>query len=175
MGHKGVIANCKRPFRDLDHMHEVLCLNWNEVVMPDDVVYLLGDVCWHHRYLQLFNYLNGTIHLLLGNHDHEKVMKASRWESVRDLYRLKHNEWRLMLSHYPQESWNGRERGSIHLHGHTHNNMSHKVQILPRRYDVGVDCWSFYPVHIDIILEKAKNDDYQIAVSHLQDEASANR
>ena len=158
IGHAGVIKNCGRQFENLEHMHEALKSNWNKVVMPNDVVYLLGDACWNTKYLPLFNEFNGIIHLLLGNHDHEKVMKFGRWATVRDLYRLKYGDWRLMLSHYPHESWNGRERGSIHLHGHTHRNMSHRVQILPRRYDVGVDSHNMYPVHIDTIIKCAEAD-----------------
>ena len=167
IGHAGVIAHCNRPFKSLEDMHSILFANINACVKPSDELYLLGDVCWHHRYLPLFDTIDCTVHLLLGNHDHDKVRKYSKWATVKDLHRLKYGIHRLMLSHYPQESWNGRERGSIHLHGHTHNNISHKIQRLPRRYDVGVDSHKMYPVHIDTIIGMAENDDIEIAESHL--------
>ena len=159
IGHFNAIKENHRPFSNLEEMHETLIANINALVKPDDELYLLGDVCWKASYLPLFDLIDcPTIHLLLGNHDHEKVMKCSRWTTVRDLYRLKHDDYRLILCHYPIESWHGRERGSIHLHGHTHANMSHAVQKFPLRYDVGVDSWNMRPVSIYTIIERAKNE-----------------
>lgn len=43
---------------------------------------------------------------------------------------------RLVLAHYPLESWNHMAHGSIHLHAHCHNNLKH---VMPLRIDVGIE------------------------------------
>ena len=47
------------------------------------------------------------------------------------------------------ESWVASFHGALHLHGHSHG-RSPKIK---NRYDVGVDCWNFYPVTLEKILK----------------------
>lgn len=42
-GHANIINLCKRPFRDVNHMNDMLVENWNSVVTDDDTVFYLGD------------------------------------------------------------------------------------------------------------------------------------
>lgn len=84
-GHARVIELCKRPFKDVDHMNEVMANNWNERVHPDDEVFHLGDVALGKRQdtLQIVKRLNGTKYLIPGNHDncwqgHSRVRPKDR-------------------------------------------------------------------------------------------------
>ena len=47
LGHINCISYCDRPFKNIDHMNEVLIRNWNERVKPEDVVYHVGDFCFY--------------------------------------------------------------------------------------------------------------------------------
>jgi calcineurin-like phosphoesterase family protein len=70
-GHERIITLSDRPFRDVQHMNEMLIKNHNAVVAPDDHVYVLGDVALG-RFEDSIKYvgrLNGIKHLVVGNHD----------------------------------------------------------------------------------------------------------
>ena len=66
---------------------------------------------------------------------------------------------RLVLSHYPMLSWNGKARGAIMLHGHIHSrgdrtNARNRDRERPIfRYDVGLDANDYKPVSRDQILD----------------------
>lgn len=42
-GHANIINLCNRPFKDVNHMNNMLVENWNSVVSDDDTVFHLGD------------------------------------------------------------------------------------------------------------------------------------
>ena len=83
------------------------------------------------------------------------------WEDVRDYLEIAPGYakvHRLVMSHYPMLSWNGKARGAIMLHGHIHSrgdrtnarNRDRERPIL--RYDVGLDANDYRPVSRDQIL-----------------------
>lgn len=80
------------------------------------------------------------------------------FEAVLDYAELKPGECngtRMVLSHYPMLSWNGKRRGSIQLHGHIHAHAGYNERNRARgvlRYDVGVDANGYAPVSRDRIL-----------------------
>jgi calcineurin-like phosphoesterase family protein len=61
---------------------------------------------------------------MLGNHDEEARIRLScpSVVSVQNYLLLKHGKHHFVLFHYPIDDWDGRWRGSIHLHAHTHSN-----------------------------------------------------
>lgn len=76
LGHNNCLAFDNRPFKSIDEQDEVIIKNWNGVVGIDDDVFLLGDISWYDakKTIEIFNKLNGHIHLIKGNHD-GKVLK----------------------------------------------------------------------------------------------------
>ena len=70
-GHENVIKFDNRPFRDLEHMHRVLINNWNSIVRPKDVIYVIGDIglCKGEILYNIIKQLNGMKILIMGNHD----------------------------------------------------------------------------------------------------------
>ena len=76
-------------FSDLDHMDTELVRRWNERVLPDDKVFVLGDAVMGQREMSLpiLDRLNGEKHLIMGNHDYcwphlwkpKQAEKAARW------------------------------------------------------------------------------------------------
>lgn len=77
---------------------------------------------------------------------------------------IKHDGRKIVLCHYPLESWDSCLYGSIHLHGHCHHNLPPDPDKL--RQDVGVDGWDWSPVSAAAILhlmdEKAKAINHRI-------------
>jgi calcineurin-like phosphoesterase family protein len=69
--HTEIIAYDNRPFDTVEEMNETLIRNWNSVVGPEDLTYILGDFCAEgaDRWRQHLTRLNGRKRLILGNHD----------------------------------------------------------------------------------------------------------
>ena len=98
------------------------------------------------------------------------------FEAVLDYLELKPGEChgtRMVLSHYPMLSWNGKRRGSIQLHGHIHVDRAYNERNRQRgilRYDVGVDANGYAPVSRDEILDFFRGVD-PVQLGFSQDEA----
>ena len=70
-GHANIIGYCDRPLRDVEHMNEELISRHNAVVLPEDTVWIMGDVALGKlaETLPLVARMNGRKILVAGNHD----------------------------------------------------------------------------------------------------------
>jgi len=164
-GHWNINKLCNRGFLQLHEMNDHLIENWNNTIDKDDDVYHLGDIGWPKwplgYLLEVLKKLNGKIHLVQGNHDgheeksflfkgpfKEEIEKRFVW--VKDYHQLivpdeeMDVKQRIVLMHYPMESWNWKYHGSWHLHGHCHGNLPSPDDMA--RLDVGVDNHDLYPI-----------------------------
>ena len=160
-GHTNIIRYENRPYKDVEEMTVGLVNNWNKVVKQNDDVYVLGDFAFKCGKLSvddinsIVKSLNGKKHLIIGNHDlwiNSVDFKSKLWEEVTYYKEIKDNGYDVVLMHYPLESWNKGEYGTIHLHGHLHSNPT-KINI-KNRYNVGCDNWNLFPVTLKQILNK---------------------
>jgi calcineurin-like phosphoesterase family protein len=146
-GHAGVLNYCQRPFANTEEMDKEMVHRWNSVVPFDGHVFHLGDVSFlkPDKTAELLATLNGHIYLVQGNHDTKLVNKyAAHFDWVKDYFELKFDGERVVLCHYPLQSWNRGHHGSWHLHGHSHGNLPN----FGRRVDIGVDAAKFLsPMH----------------------------
>jgi len=157
--HAGIIHSCDRPFKTVEQMNAYMIRCWNEAVRPGDVVYHLGDFAYRGNASEieaLITQLNGTIHLIKGNHDDK-----SRWmedlykrmfAKVSDISYIKIDGQKIFLSHYAHRTWRASCHGSWHLYGHSHGTMPP----YGKSFDVGVDVWNFTPVSFYEVQEKMK-------------------
>jgi calcineurin-like phosphoesterase family protein len=134
-----------RDFVTIEKMNTAIVNNINEVVSQDDVLIHLGD--WSFGgFEQISEFYNRlvckNIHLVLGNHDHH--IQNNR-EDIQDLFlsvshynTLEIGDYKFQLMHYPISSWNGLNKGYIHLHGHTHLATNRRFGV-GKRMDVGMD------------------------------------
>jgi len=102
--HKNVITFNNRPFRDVNHMHEVLIANYNATVGKNDLCYFLGDVgfCSTDKLTPIINRLNGTKVLLLGNHDKKsRAYENAGFDVVILNATIKIGNEVVTMSHYP--------------------------------------------------------------------------
>lgn len=154
--HRGVIQYANRPFIDVTDMNNALVTNWNSVVGQDDIVFLLGDVSFGRTIetVELLCALNGTVHLIRGNHDPKHMSSAvkGRFASIHDLLEIDAEEpggtpQRITLCHYAMRVWNRHHYGAWQLHGHSHGNL----EPIGRQLDVGVDCHGYKPISYDTV------------------------
>jgi calcineurin-like phosphoesterase family protein len=146
--------NQTRDFSSLDKMNQVIVDNINDVVGQDDVLIHLGD--WSFggfEFIKLFRdrIICQNIHLVLGNHDHHIERNRdniqSLFSSVNDYVELNVGNHQFVLSHYPMSSWNGMNKGWIHLHGHVHLSPDKKFG-RGKKMDVGMDGNDLEPYNI---------------------------
>jgi calcineurin-like phosphoesterase family protein len=151
-GHANIIKFVNRPFENVQEMDEGLIQNWNAVVKKNDTVYHQGDVAYWRRYdpSVVLGRLNGSIHLVLGNHD---------WDLLNWPLRAYPGAVDIMLLHYAMKVWNKSHVGSWHLYGHSHGSLPDDPHALSM--DVGIDTHPEYrPYHLDEIREHMKTKDY---------------
>jgi calcineurin-like phosphoesterase family protein len=136
-------------------MDATLVCRWNEVVGPQDTVWHLGDFAMNKGADRLRAYLgrlNGTIHLVWGNHDRRTSECAALFASTQDLAEVKiqrssGQNQTVVLCHYAMREWRNSFRGAWHLFGHSHGGLADDPAALS--LDIGVDCWGFRPVGVE--------------------------
>lgn len=167
LGNSNIIKYENRPWKTVEEMDAGLIDNWNQVVGRNDEVYVLGDFCFKGatKAIQYLEKLNGYIHLIRGNHDHFMSQQSFvAWEfSPENCGRVQSKGWykhfkdgecEVILCHFPIMIWDGvRDRGSIHLYGHTHSRPEEQHPH-PNAFNVGVDVNNYRPVTLGYLLER---------------------
>lgn len=176
-GHKNIIKYSNRPFKDVEEMNEALIKNWNERVAQDDTVYHLGDFAFlpYDALKRTARRLNGTKHLILGNHDktiiqsQTDLLKSGTFNSIQNYAEISYNGQFIVLFHYGQRVWNKSHRGSIMLYGHSHGSLPP----FGKSVDVGVDSkeitHEYRPVTADEVLAYMSKREF-VAVDHHGDD-----
>jgi calcineurin-like phosphoesterase family protein len=169
--HANIIKYDKRPFKDVYEMNDTIVENWNNKVSKDDIVFYLGDLSFEasgRRTNELVHDLNGTIHFIMGNHDHIRDIKAlSRFETINDYVELSvpdedanRGKQQIMMMHYAMLSWDKAHHGAWALHGHEHGHLMknpaydwyYKYKVL----DVGSNMHNYTPLSYAELKEHMK-------------------
>ncbi len=153
-----------RGFTSVDQMNETIIDNWNNLVNPEDEVYVLGDIMLEDNMkgIECWNQLIGNKHIILGNHDsfsRAKLYKQcpkTRVEGYGLPKQYKGNNF--FLSHYPTITWNMDEGPSmsnkvINLCGHIHTKDRFCDFDKGLIYHVELDSHNMRPVTIESILK----------------------
>jgi calcineurin-like phosphoesterase family protein len=154
-----------RDFPTIDKMNSVIVDNINASVGQDDILIHLGD--WSFGGFEKIEEFHNrlickNIHLILGNHDHHIDKNRgdirSLFKSVSWFDQFEYMGETIEMCHYPLSSWNGLNKGRIHLHGHVH--LSNDKKILHRRMDVGMDGnLEFEPYNLHDVIKMLKKKD----------------
>lgn len=146
-GHANILKHeaLTRPFTSIEEHDDYLVQQWNAVVRPKDNVWHLGDLIWGKQEPSLLRRLNGSIKLVLGNHD---LLHARTYlDYVQNVYGVVELKDGWLLSHlpvHPSELCFGIQ---LNLHGHLHSKRLDN----PGYFNVGVDVHGLAPVHSDVI------------------------
>lgn len=97
--HNNVIRYCARPHKSVEDMNEDMVLKWNQTVLPEDTVYVLGDFSLAFRAVETFpQRLMGTKYLVPGNHDFcHSYHKKSRSPENREKWLQKYRDHGFMV------------------------------------------------------------------------------
>lgn len=162
--HKKILTFTNRPFNDIEDMKDAFIHEWKRKVADGDMVYLLGDISFSNDAIKDLKDLPGYKILIRGNHDPDRFSNQSRtnggiWDYVYDYRQIALYPYKLIMCHYPIESWNCMRHGSIHLHGHTHNNTSNEISLKRNRIDVGYDHTKQAISTLEELLQLQKNEE----------------
>ncbi len=148
-----------RDFDTIERMNERLVNGINNVVGQDDTLIMLGDVSFggfENIGLFIDRIICKNIHLILGNHDHHidnnRGDIQDKFLSVNHYLETNIEGKDFVLCHYPLQSWNGMNKGVIHLHGHVHLPEDKKFG-KGKKMDVGVDGNGMDPYGINDIIK----------------------
>lgn len=122
-------------FSSMEEYNNTIINNWNSVLSPEDVTYILGDIGTKSvsNIVDILKKLNGHKILIVGNHD-EKYLKNPEFINCFDqvinpnfnnvvLDSINGEDKELLLSHFPIWSHERFGYNVIHLHGHIHNSF----------------------------------------------------
>jgi len=163
--HESIINLAERPFGSVEEMNNFLIDAWNEKVHKDATVIVCGDFALTSKISEIKNLverLNGTIILVLGNHDYQNSLHrlsiSKLFNSrVYDMVQLKVRDsvipseieyseefTKIIATHFPLFQW---DRKCFHVHGHVHSSLKKKkMPFSPYVYDVGVDNNNYAPI-----------------------------
>ena len=103
IGHENSIKFDKRPFKDINEMHEALIRRYNATVPKSGICYFLGDMGNRTEDIRkVISRLNGTKVLLWGNHDKGlSTMYNCGFDVVIHSASIYINKERVTMSHCP--------------------------------------------------------------------------
>lgn len=118
LGHKAILQY-RTQFATLDDMHDTIINNWNNIVTPQDKVYILGDVAWNKQSLVLLDSMNGKKVLIKGNHD---ILPLKEYVKYFDDIRGAMEYKGCILTHIPVHD-SQLNRFKLNIHGHLHDQL----------------------------------------------------
>jgi calcineurin-like phosphoesterase family protein len=160
-GHKNIMKFCpvsRARFRDdLDYMNQTMVREWNDLISPEDLVYILGDVAFlpAAKAVEYMRRLNGRKILVQGNHDRKTLndpVFRNCFEEIHHYLDINYNGTKVCMFHYPIAEWDQMHRGSVHFHGHLHGGESGLEKYRAR--DMGMDATGV----IAVLMEDAIRD-----------------
>lgn len=163
--HENVIKFDGRPFKNASIMGETIVNNFNALLKPDDVLFILGDVamrCAVEDVVNVLNRINCKKVLVIGNHDRHFMS----YKEFRDCFlycvdycTFTYQKTLFTLFHYPIGEHDQAFRGAIHLYGHVHTNTG---KTTGKALNVGVMHHDYKPIHIDEVIKKTEHMSYKL-------------
>lgn len=132
--HDNIVSHCNRPTTIEEH-NDWLINILNSNIKEGDTVYHCGDFGFgknatFDNLKNILSRLNGNWLFIIGNHDKENQLKeickeaTGKHQVLGYYYERRYRGKNLIMFHFPIENWNKQRYGSIHLHGHLHNNKT---------------------------------------------------
>jgi calcineurin-like phosphoesterase family protein len=145
LGHPNC-ATKYRPFSSIDEHDSLIINNWNSLVAPTDIAWLLGDVAWTEEGLLKLRDLHGHKRLILGNHDKFDMVKYLLiFDKVKASLNYKTT---LLFTHIPVHPGSLGDR--INVHGHLHG-IGNKIDDA-RYINVNIEHTNYFPTDVSTLL-----------------------
>lgn len=171
---------CEIKFRDFDNevaMNYKILENICALVKPDDILYILGDLCMSNTVNDAFaaewlteikKRCNCRIYVVKGNHDKSKSLDALKkakiiekwasWFIVND--DIDGVEFKVACFHHPVIDYHTGKEADACFHGHSHGML--QIYHPPDLFDVGLDAHDFKPVTAKQLIENRYPVSYAI-------------
>ena len=144
----------KRPFNSVKEMDLVMMINWNNVVKPEDTVYILGDF----GIMDILPLLNGKKILIKGNYERNlPELLEGHEEEFEEIHEFIHtininyndNDYEITLTHEPSRVKDMKlSDNKIVLFGHIHK----LCMIKPYGICVSADAHNFTPLSLEDVM-----------------------
>ena len=165
-GHSRGFIYEPRGFNSIEEMNETIVRRHNFLVLPEDDVYVLGDLMLgdNEKGIELIRQMNGKLHIAIGNHDTtpriELYKTLPNLVDINYVHTFKYRKYNFYCSHYPTLTGNleaeSLKQVAINLYGHTHQkHMFYEDR--PYMFHCGMDSNACYPINIDYIIDKCEN------------------
>ena len=154
--HANIIRYCNRPFKTVQEMNQAIVDNWNDIVKPNDQVFVLGDFCLGNKkaIIEMGQMLNGHKNLILGNHDRGSMnaYREAGFESISKYPILLHDYF--LLSHAPLHTTPDGLYANIFAHVHDDPKY---LTVSQRSYCVSAERIDYTPVDFDYVCYAMEN------------------
>ena len=172
-----------RGFSSIEEHNETVIANHNSVVMPDDIVYHLGDAMMGYEYekgLECISRLNGKLHMIRGNHDTDQ--KVQRYLTLPNVVQaglyadmFKKGKFSFYVSHYPTQVGDilHSQNGLWNLAGHTHSKDKFENGMV-KCYNVALDAHNCFPSLLDDIIADIREYKTRVVNEYAQAEKLRN-
>lgn len=184
LGHVRINELCNRPYQSVQEMNDELFKNWCDRIMPEDNVYILGDVCMGKidESLEIVKALPGTKFLVPGNHDrvfpafNQLYVSSKKPVDWRERYEqagmhvmstivkyVASNGRIITLSHFPYFAEDARDEKYDRYRPINegewlwHGHVHNSWMIRDKMINVGVDVWNYKPVSEGVLLALSKD------------------
>jgi calcineurin-like phosphoesterase family protein len=155
-GHEQIMKYENRPFFGEAIMDETMIENWNAVVNPDDLVFVLGDVSFYdkEKTTEIIKRLNGSKNLIKGNHDSENNQwyRDCGFDEVSE-FPVIYKDW-FVLSHEPPHYYN-ETMPFFYIFGHVHGTPLYPI-VTKQSACVCVERWKYFPVSEAELIQRVK-------------------
>jgi calcineurin-like phosphoesterase family protein len=143
-------------------MNEAMVKEWNDLIEPEDTVYILGDVAFMSGSDagRTVNRLNGSKILVEGNHDRKTLQDVTFRNAFKEVHKyldITYDGHKIVMFHYPISEWDQMHRGSLHFFGHVHGGDSGMEKYRCR--DVGMDATGMIAVSMEWAIANVKNNE----------------
>lgn len=165
-GHDREFVWKPRGFSNIQEHDERIIIRHNNLVAPDDDVYVLGDLMLgdNEHGLDCIRRIKGKLHIIRGNHDTDRRIELYRSlpavVEICDAKYLRERGYHFFLSHYPSLTGNLEKESlkqmTCNIFGHTHQKAQFYNDI-PYMVCVCVDALDCFPLSIDEIISKMQS------------------
>lgn len=161
-GHTNIMKFCpvsRARFRnEVDYMNEAMVREWNDLIEPADLVYILGDVAFlpAQKAAEYMKRCNGTKILVEGNHDRKALNDPTFRKCFKEVHKyldINYNGTKVVMFHYPIAEWDQMHRGAVHFHGHLHGGTSGMEKFRCR--DMGMDATGMIALSMEDAIKDA--------------------
>lgn len=174
--HNNIIHYTREDFSSVLDMNEYIINVHNGTVGKEDIVIFLGDFCFRKDFIKdILTKMNGHKYLILGNHDHEDLIKSYPTLGFEGVYSTPIKMGSDYLSHEPlvqgersdlqfQIITNEFKKCStaVNYHGHIH---SSDYSVGPKYKNVTCEALGYKPLLIGKTLELYKSEDKPLFIN----------